>query len=132
MMNMAELFEEACARAGIPVRPDTPMDGNATYRIPAASSRIGDLIIECEEDEITVYVGHHTHCHFMGFVQDGSDRTAEEAVEQALDYIAGMLADKWVIWSGLIGGGTYHVHHPPSLFAIKGHLWSGKPFPPEA
>ncbi len=111
-------------------------DDGGQLKIPARHADVGDLLINFDDGEITVYVGNFTHCHFPPY--QGSDtyagRTAKDCVEDALDYICGILSDQWVLWSYPGGaGGSYRLGAEddsmedaplPSEGVIR-YLWSG-------
>lgn len=79
------------------------------YRIPALDPSVGDLVVECGSDEITVYVGHHAHCHFDTVASDGE--TLEERIghcaSDAARFVAEVLRDETVIWSNAWGAGGW-------------------------
>jgi hypothetical protein len=101
--------------------------------IPARDQAVGDLEILVDASEVTVYVGHHTHCHFSSYDGDGP---AEDLAtcKQAADYLDDVLADRVVIWSvrrpdGKRGsGGTYSLGGTPRFVDARSDafLWSGK------
>ena len=106
--------------------------------IPAASSEVGDLVIEADE-EITLFVGHHTHGHFTpapmsaGTDQEHNDHT----IDMFLTYLRDILADQVVIWSlnengRQRSGGTFGIEAMPSQApaGADAWLWSGRRYEP--
>ena len=101
--------------------------------IPARDEAVGNLQTLVDANEVTVYVGHHTHCHFSSYDGDGA---AEDLAtcEQAVEYLEDVLGDRVVIWSvrrpdGQRGsGGTYSLGRTPRFIEAgsDAFLWSGK------
>ena len=104
------------------------------------ASAVGDLTILSDLEELTLYVGEHTHCHFSLYMhQDHSPAEAIDAVvEEAVGFLADLLADRIVVWSRSVGGGvpaaggTFRRDTAPELLepGAKAYLWSGAPFIP--
>lgn len=100
--------------------------------IPAQDQAVGDLEILVDTTEVTVFVGHHTHCHFSSY--DGDGPAEDLAIcEQATEYLENVLADRVVIWSvrradGQRGsGGTFSLGGTPRFVdaGSDAFLWSG-------
>jgi hypothetical protein len=106
------------------------------------ASAVGDLSILSDLEELTVYVGEHTHCHFsLSMHQDRSPAEAIDAVvQETVGFLDDLLADRIVVWSRSVGGGvpsaggTFRRDTAPELLepGSKAHLWSGTPFIPAA
>jgi hypothetical protein len=105
-------------------------------RVPAPSKAIGDVVLSSDMDELTVYLGEHTHCHFSLYMYD--DRPASEAIEKVVQetvaFLEDLLADQIVVWSIESGqrGGTFRRDAQPQRLepAARAYLWSGAPFIP--
>ena len=102
--------------------------------IPAAHPEVGDIAIDDDGDELTLHLGHHTHSHFSPF--DYSRPVAEYAdalVDQVVEFLDEVLADRIVIWSSTRGGGSYpRGERDPLGFADARHyVWSGPLDPSE-
>jgi hypothetical protein len=121
-------------RAGrLPATHNETFTDSISVRIPAAAPEVGDLEIVDERDEYTVYVGRHTHTHFMPALMDAPDREVQEsmALEDLLEYVGSILSDQVVIWSEPSGsGGTFGVNATPDwlLPDARAWLWSGKAY----
>ena len=110
----------------------TPLE----IRVPAPSKVMGDVVVSSDIDELTVYLGKHTHCHFSLIMYQ--DRPPSEAIEivvhEAVDFLKDLLADQIVVWSTGSGqqGGTFHRDAQPERLepAARAYLWSGAPFIP--
>ena|SRR5438309_5182531 len=106
------------------------------------ASPIGDLTILSDPEELTLYVGEHTHCHFSLYMhQDRSPAAAIDAVvEETVGFLDDLLADRIVVWSRSVGGGvpsaggTFRRDTAPDLLepGARAYLWSGTPFIPAA
>jgi hypothetical protein len=111
-------------------------DDGGQLRIPARHVDVGDLLITFDDGEITVFVGNFTHRHFTP--RDGSATyaasTIENCVNDALEYVGGILNDQWVLWAYPGGaGGSYRLGAEDDPMAdapspddeIVRYLWSG-------
>jgi hypothetical protein len=105
------------------------------------ASPVGDLTILSDLEELTLYVGEHTHCNFSLYMhQDRSPAEAIDAVvEETVGFLDDLLADRIVVWSRSGGGvpeagGTFRRDAAPELLkpGAKAYLWSGTPFIPMA
>lgn len=113
-------------------------NSDGTLRIPALCPDVGDLIIAFDDDEITVYLGRFTHCHFTPGVCGNAEDPDQvhEAVDTAVEFVSSVMADKFVIWrypNG--GGGCYRLEAERDPMAdtplgsnAQRYLWSG-PYP---
>jgi hypothetical protein len=110
-------------------------DSDGALRVPARFSEVGDLVIAFDDGEITVYVGELTHSHFTPETTDQAGTQAlgnAAAAAAAVEFVAGIVADQFVIWrypSG--GGGCYPLsfeNHPMADTPIgddaQCYLWS--------
>ena len=82
-------------------------DASETLRIAARDPAIGDLVVSFEGNEVSVFLGDITHCHFTPCAADDKCRgcTNEQAVADAVRFISEVVQDKWVIWSWSDGRG---------------------------
>jgi len=106
------------------------------------ASPVGDLTILSDLEELTLYVGEHTHCHFSLYMhQDRSPADAIDAVvEETVGFLDDLLADRIVVWSRSVdggvpeAGGTFRRATAPELLepGATVFLWSGTPFIPAA
>lgn len=91
--------------------------------IPAAHPRVGPLTIVVDPDEITVHAGP-AHAHFER-VDEASER---DHVEQAIELVQAILADRMILWSCLGAGGVY-LERTPARFRlpwpVRRYRWSG-------
>jgi len=111
-------------------------DDGEQLRIPARHVDVGDLLITLDDGEITVFVGNFTHRHFTPHEDFSTNAasTAEHCANEALEYIAGILNDQWVLWAYPGGaGGSYRlggeddptVDAPQEDAVVVRYLWSG-------
>jgi hypothetical protein len=130
----AQTFLALCRERGSLSSGRAELRGHDLWIVIAAQAgAVGDLEILVDANEVTVYVGHHTHCHFSSYEGDGP---AEDLAtcEQAADFLEDVLADRVVIRSvrrpdGQRGsGGTYSLGTRPRLVdaGSDAFLWSGK------
>jgi hypothetical protein len=111
-------------------------DPDGALRIPARCPEVGDLVIAFDNDEITVFLGNLTHCHFTpgaGGNLEAPDREGE-CVRVAVDFVRAVLHDRMVMWRYPNGaGGCYRIEDEDNRMAdtpLKGEevasfLWSG-------
>jgi hypothetical protein len=134
-MSMVSLFS-ASLTSGLRSVGVAFEDDEGQLKIPAQHSEIGDLLITCDDGEITVFVGNFTHRHFTP--HEGSTTyaasAADNCVRDAIDYVRGILNDQWVLWAYPGGsGGSYRVGSEddpmedvplPNVEVVR-YLWSG-------
>jgi hypothetical protein len=125
-------------RAGrVPVLHSESFNDRIAVQIPAAAADVGHLEVLDDGDEYTVYVGQHTHTHFMPALIEAPTREAQEAeaLEQLLEYLTSIVSDEVVIWSDPRGaGGTFGLGVKPTWLSsgARTWLWSGKAYQPSA
>jgi hypothetical protein len=97
-LTLAEL-----RRAGI--EPSLEPDG--TLRVAAQDPSVGDIVASFEGDEVSVFLGDITHCHFTPYAaQDNFPGcTPGEAAADASQFIREVVTDQWVIWRRRDGRG---------------------------
>jgi hypothetical protein len=119
-------------RAGLESAGVAFEDDDGQLRIPARHHDVGDLLITFDDGEITVFVGNFTHRHFTP--HEGAD-----CVQDALDYVCGIVNDQWVLWAYPGGaGGSYRLGTEADATAdapladeqVVRYVWSG-PYDPQ-
>jgi hypothetical protein len=124
-------------RAG--VKPSLEQDG--TLRVAALDSNVGDIVVSFEGDEISVFLGDITHCHFIPYAaQDNFPGcTPGEAAADASQFIHEVVSDQWVIWRWRDGrGGCFKLgcndeesaDAPLPGEEVESLVWSGRLVPP--
>ncbi len=104
--------------------------------MPARCPEVGDLVVAFDNEEITVFVGDLTHCHFTPGAAGNPEAVDQvgECVREAVDFVRGVLGDRWVIWSYPNGaGGCYEIGEEENPMAdaplpgedARSFLWSG-------
>jgi hypothetical protein len=95
--------------------------------------RSANLEIQVDGDEITMYLGHHTHCHFSLYMVDTDPDPEEKISAEAVKLLTDLLDDRVVIWSQIVGGkptsgGSYYLGEKQTLRPVgaESFLWSGK------
>ena len=85
---------------------------NGDFRVAARCDDVGDLVVSCENSEITVYVGDVTHCHFTPFAayDNVPEYTETECAADAVQFVADVVNDKWIIWK--VPGGASGCYRP--------------------
>jgi hypothetical protein len=96
-------------------------DSLADLEILPEHPAVGSLLIQINPDELTFFIGSHTHCHFDADEED-----------QALAFLGDLLRDRLVVWSGLLAGGVRERERRRRIWLpwIREFLWSG-PLPPD-
>jgi hypothetical protein len=123
-------------RAGLAAACIEFEDDAGQLRIPARHPEVGDLLITLDDGEITVFVGNFTHRHFTPHDAAATYEasTTEDCVRDALEYVCGILNDRWVLWTYPGGaGGSYRLGSeadpaedvPVSGEQVVRYLWSG-------
>ncbi len=133
---LAAALHDAFRRA-LPDAPYTATveDDQLVLTLPAANPEVGELTIWIDEDEITIGIGEHFHCHFPTYLHDdvAPSNAQQEAVEQAVAYVLDVLNNRIVLQIHSEGGqvrwsGTYHLDRYPEWKTSPGtrqYLWSG-------
>jgi hypothetical protein len=119
------------ALSGVPYREE--VTDRLQITVPARSALVGDLEIYLDGDEITMYLGHHTHCHFSLYMAEGTPDPEEKTSDEAVNFLTDLLEDRVVIWSQTVdgkpgSGGTYRLGATQTLkpSGADSFLWSGK------
>jgi hypothetical protein len=97
LLSQAFLRKVRLALSGVPYSEEVTDQLRIT--VPAPSAVIGDLEIHVDGDEITIYLGHHTHCHFSLYMADKDPDPEEKISEEAVKFLTDLLDDRVVIWS---------------------------------
>ena len=75
-------------------------------RCPAVSSEFGDVEIYDDGDEVTIFLGDFTHIHIGCYEEQLSPAEKEEMiVQQTMDFLSRLFADKIECWKQWWGGG---------------------------
>jgi len=105
------------------------VDPDGAVRVPARHASVGALIASFENDEISVFIGEITHCHFTPGACGDIDSTdpVGECVAEATRYLREVFADRYIFWSAGHVGGSYHIDHPVDTPPARAQrfLWSG-------
>jgi len=129
-------LEKRCSEALRSAEVAIQGNPDGTLRVVARSVEVGDLVVAFDNDEITVYIGDLTHCHFTpGAVGnlDASDPIGECA-RAAVGFVLGVLNDREMIWTYPNGVGGSHrsgdknnpmADAPISEEGTRYYLWSG-------
>ncbi len=113
-----------CSRGN--VHPE--YDGAIT--ISARHPEVGDMIIEVEDDDVRVHIGHITHCHFNWYPGDGVTEEVGQSsmIQEAIDFLKNVLNDKVVFWKGWWMDGSFSFDELATIKRkkrIRYYLWSG-------
>lgn len=89
-------------------------DGNRIASIQMPNGR-GELKIHDDGDELTFYLGDITHCHFsQDYLGDGKYSPEGEVIEEAIDYLLDLFADRVIFYRDLSGGQDGSIQSPSS------------------
>ena len=131
LLSQAFLRQARAALSGIPYREE--VTDRLRITVPARSAMIGDLEVYLDGDEITMYLGHHTHCHFSLYMLDKDPDPEERISAEAVKFLTDLLDDRVVIWSQTVdgkprSGGSYYLGAKQILKSsgVDSFLWSGK------
>ena len=129
-------LEKRCSEALQSAEVAIARDPDGALRVVARSVEVGDLVVAFDDNEITVFIGDLTHRHFTPGAEgnlDASDQVGE-CVREAVDFVQGVLNDRWMIWTYPNGaGGCYRLGDennpmadaPISEDGTRYYLWSG-------
>jgi hypothetical protein len=130
LLSQVFLRKARVVLSGIPCREE--VTDRLRITVPGRSV-IGDLEIYLDGDEITMYLGHHTHCHFSLYMVDKDPDPEEMISAEAVKFLTDLLDDRVVIWSQTVdgkpmSGGSYYLGAKQTLKSsgADSFLWSGK------
>jgi hypothetical protein len=135
---LAKLMAQRMRNAGIAF----VAGASETLRVAAREPAVGDLVVSFEGNEVSVFLGDITHCHFTPYARDDKwpGCTNEQAAEDAVQFISEVVQDRWVIWCWNDGrGGCFKPDGNDEEAAdaplpgedVKYFLWSGQVEPPK-
>ncbi len=116
------------------------VEADGSLRIPHRNAEVGDIIISFEGEEISVFLGDITHCHFTPYAPQGHfpGCTPGQAARDATHFIREVVSDLWVIWRWPDGrGGCYRpdgddeerADAPLDGEEVERFVWSGRLVP---
>ena len=127
-------LDNACIKELQSIGVDFERDADGALRVPARLPEVGDLVVAFDDGEVTVYVGDLTHCHFAPETSEqmGGQTQIDAAAAAAVEFVARIVADQFVIWRYPSGrGGCYPLSFENSPMAdtpigndAKCYLWS--------
>ena len=132
-MGVTERFLETLDRL-IPgvqyVQGKGHLDYDKAITILARHREVGDMIIEVEDDDIRVHIGHITHCHINWNPDDGVNEEIGQSamIQEAIEFLKNVLNDKVVFWKGWWMDGSFHFDRLATIKRkkrIRYYLWSG-------
>ena len=117
------------------------LESGGTLWIAARDAKVGDIVVSFEGDEISVFLGDITHCHFTPYAAQDSfpGCTPMEAAADASQFIREVISDQWVIWRWRDGrGGCFKLGGNDEESAdaplpgeeVESFVWSGQLVPP--
>jgi len=96
--------------------------------IPPLYNDFGDLVIQDEDYELTIYLGNFTHFHIGDFEEPINEN---KIILEASEFISDIFSNKIVMWgSNEKSGGFYYMNENPNLESSqtenhKQYTWSG-------
>ena len=98
--------------------------------IPAKHPEFGDIEIDDDGNELTMFIGKFTHCHLDGYGESSSeDQRADIAVERAVDLLDRIFRDQIVCWGSNQASGGFFDREARSESARQPegplYVWSG-------
>ena len=113
---------------------DRPMTIVGTRQVvfSAAHSEVGDLTVQDDGDEVTLFLGRLTHCH-IGNCDNGLTEVArqERISDEVLRFLEEIFADQVEFWGNHRGGSSRQRKAKPRSFLSKlmygsrTYVWSG-------
>jgi hypothetical protein len=134
--SLAALTSQRLLDAGI----EFTADEAGSVRITGRNSAVGDIVVSFDGNEVSVFLGDITHCHFTPYKADDNfpGCTPEQAATDAVSFIREVIADQWIIWRWSDGrGGCYKpgadddaADGPLPGELVEYFVWSGPYVPP--
>jgi len=106
-----------------------------TISIPAKTKNLGNIVIQDDSSELTVYVGNFTHWHASCYEESFDEKEkAKYIASEVTEFLTDLFNDKIVMWgSNEQGGGFYNIAYdeneqdsPLDPNGVKKYVWSGK------
>ena len=94
----------------------------------AKHPEVGDVQIQDDGDEVTLFAGNFTHGHFSNYDNVPVEEKEKEIAEEVVDFLSKLFADQVVLWGSHMGGGGWRVIDPGSPEKRKHrkeYVWSG-------
>jgi hypothetical protein len=101
---------------------------------PAAHTEVGDLRIDDDGNELTIFVGQLTHGHFSPTTYRApSQQNDEELIERVIAFLDEVFNDQIEFWAAGRMGGWHPRGQEPSVQRpnMRRFVWSGPVPPPE-
>ena len=96
---------------------------------PAVHSEVGNIEVCDDGNELTLYLGKFTHCHYSNYEEGLTTEQKEKQIaEETIEFLGSLFADQIVFWgSHDEGGGCYHRDDGQGSLAKgkKKYVWSG-------
>ena len=109
-----------------------PGENRSVASIASSCPDIGSLLIVDDGDEVTIFLGRFTHCHFELDDEAESPMAAETRLfEEVADFIGQVLTEQIEFYGrGVAGGCRVRCDKPRSwfsrlLFGKRSYVWSG-------
>jgi len=98
----------------------------------AAHAEVGDLIVQDDDDEVTVFLGRFTHCHIGNYDDGLTDVGREERISnEVIRFLEETFADQVEFWGNHRGGSSRRRKPKPRsflsklLYGSRTYVWSG-------
>lgn len=101
-------------------------DEKKLISIPAKHEEVGNIEIQDDYDELTIFVGNFTHWH-AGYYDENSANQDQikEIVLEVAEYLNDMFNDKIFMWgSAMKSGGSEYIDEDFTTNK-QGYVWSG-------
>ena len=95
--------------------------------IPGSHPDVGDIVLQDNNDEITIFVGHFTHSHFANYDDIPAAQKERIIAEDVVRFLDELFADRIVMWGSHRGMGGWQSVDSLSLLSVgrKKYVWSG-------
>ena len=101
----------------------------------AAHPDFGDVQIFDDGSDVTLVAGNFTHGHFSDYQSTVPEAAAENIVNDVIDFLDRLFADRIVFWGSHRGGGGWHsrgesdsdfpIHRTGQLYVWSGPITGG-------
>jgi len=105
--------------------PLVSIEAKSTAVFVNPNREVGDIVVDCDENEATVYIGEFTHVHFTDCDESvPADERERQITEQVASFLDDLFSEKVEFWKTSYGGTCQGRGAGPSDAAV--FVWSGR------
>ncbi len=102
-------------------------DDKKLITIPNQNKLIGNLDIQDDSDELTIFIGKFTHWH-CGYYDKNSNNKNQinETISEMSEFLSDLFNDRIFLWGSEICGGGFKYIDENFTTKAQGYVWSGR------